>query len=275
MPSGVVKTRRLVRETLRSAVSPRRPAGGPGMIRGAFGVLLFLAWAVSSVAADRMWAEPADIASRDLFYGTGGKDHQPHATFSFIKEDFHGSNPTSYVRDANGVEWRVKLGVEARPEIVASRLLWAVGYFTTEDYFLHDFRAADMLRLKRGRKLVGPDGAFHDVSLKRHSGEKKIGYWRWRENSFTGTREFNGLRVMMALINNWDLKDVNNAVYQHGKERIFLVSDLGASFATPGRSFPRDKAKTTSRSIGVRASSTPSTVTRWILTLLRARRLST
>ena len=42
--------------------------------------------------------------------------------------------------------------------------------------------------------------------------EKKSGTWSWHHNPFVGTREFNGLRVMMALLNNWDLKDENNAV---------------------------------------------------------------
>jgi hypothetical protein len=48
---------------------------------------------------------------------------------------------------------------------------------------------------------------------------------------------------MMALINNWDLKDENNAICQKGSERIYMVSDLGASFGSAGRSWPRDKAK--------------------------------
>ena len=31
---------------------------------------------------------------------------------------------------------------------------------------------------------------------------------------FPDTRKFNGLRVMMALMNSWDLKDENNAIYE-------------------------------------------------------------
>jgi hypothetical protein len=38
----------------------------------------------------------------------------------------------------------------------------------------------------------------------------------------------------MALINNWDLKDDNNAIYEEGQKRLYLVSDLGASFGTTG-----------------------------------------
>src|SRR5207245_1541601 len=55
--------------------------------------------------------------------------------------------------------------------------------------------------LKRGQNLVGPSGVIQNVRLKRHlTGEQKIGRWKWKQNPFRGTREFNGLRVMMALI---------------------------------------------------------------------------
>jgi hypothetical protein len=47
----------------------------------------------------------------------------------------------------------------------------------------------------------------------------------------------------MAVLNNWDLKDENNAIYQKDSERIFMVSDLGASFGSAGRVWPPYKAK--------------------------------
>ena len=54
----------------------------------------------------------------------------------------------------------------------------------------------------------------------------------------------------MALINNWDLKDVNNSVYEEAgdegsgvPEQIYMVSDLGASFGTVGANWPNEKAK--------------------------------
>src|SRR5207248_10541445 len=53
----------------------------------------------------------------------------------------------------------------------------------------------------------------------------------------------NGLKVVMAVINNWDLKDENNAIYRNGAERIYMVSDLGASFGTAGRGWPSYKGK--------------------------------
>ena len=109
----------------------------------------------------------------------------------------------------------MKLGVEARPETVASRLVWAVGYFADEDYFLPVLRVEDMPKLRRGENLVAPDGSILNVRLKRHQNdEKKISSWKWRDNPFALEREFNGLRVLMALMNNWDLKDTNNSVYE-------------------------------------------------------------
>ena len=190
-----------------------------------------------------LWREPTDIAARDLFHGIGGEDHQPRGPFTFIEEDLQGSNPKFDIRDQDGVKWKVKLGAEARPEVAASRLVWAAGYFTNEDYFLEDLHVQDMpRRLHRGQNLVASDGSLHNVRLKRSvKGQEKLGIWQWGSNPFAGTRKLNGLRVLMALINNWDLKDSNNAVYREKHndgstppEQIYSVSDLGASFGTTG-----------------------------------------
>ena len=205
------------------------------------------------ITADRaplLWRSPSDIAARNLFYGPGGEDHQPHSTFTFIKEDLDGTNPKFVVRDEHGVKWKVKLGDEARPETTASRLVWAAGYFTNENYFVPVLHVTGMpAHLHRGQKLIAPDGSIPNVRLKRYlDGEKKIGNWRWRDDPIGGTREHNGLRVVMALINNWDLTDENNAIYEeHGAsgavERIYMVSDLGSSFGTPGLVWPLHKAR--------------------------------
>ena len=53
-----------------------------------------------------------------------------------------------------------------------------------------------------------------------------------------------GLKVMMALINNWDLKTDNNKVAKREKKtgqdsnlRIYYTSDLGGTFGTTGSFF--------------------------------------
>lgn len=190
-----------------------------------------------------LWREPKDIDHRDLFHGPGGEEHQPAGIFTFVKEDLDGSKPKYDVRDDTGMKWKIKLGAEARPETVASRLVWAVGYCADEDYFLREVVVKGMpLHLHRGQHLVGANGTVRDVRLKREQDDrKKIGNWQWRDNPFTGTRELNGLRVLMAVINNWDLKDVNNAILEPKRhdptvadELVYEVSDLGGSFGSAG-----------------------------------------
>jgi hypothetical protein len=141
------------------------------------------------------------------------------------------------------MKWKIKLGAEARPETAATRLVWAVGYSADEDYFLREVLVRGMpLHLHRGQHVVGPNGTIRDVRVKREPDDrKKIGDWQWRNNPFSGARELNGLRVLMAVINNWDLKDVNNAIRgnrQRGTavadDLVYEVSDLGSSFGSAG-----------------------------------------
>jgi hypothetical protein len=138
----------------------------------------------------------------------------------------------------------VKLGEEARPEVVASRLLWAMGYYVNDDYVL---QSADVegLHMKRGGKLTKGGHIAQARFARKPQGQKKIGIWQWKDNPFKDTREFNGLRVMMAVMNNWDLKDLNNAVF-HDKQSgsdVFLASDIGATFGTNGLSWTRARSK--------------------------------
>lgn len=187
-----------------------------------------------------LWEQPKDIASENLIFGVGGEAHQPHGPFTFEKEDMEGTNPKFDVHDSDGVKWKVKMGVEAQPEVAASRFVWAVGYHTDEDYFLPDIRVTGLPdHLHRGQDMVGPGGEIRNVRLKREQGEKKVGIWAWDHNPFVGTRALNGLRVMMAVIDNWDLKDENNAIRDEKQpdgsyKRVYEVSDLGASFGTTG-----------------------------------------
>ena len=58
--------------------------------------------------AGTLWRQPADIASRDLYYGMGGKAHEPgRGPFTFVEEDLDGNSPKFVVRDAQGVNWKV------------------------------------------------------------------------------------------------------------------------------------------------------------------------
>jgi hypothetical protein len=179
-----------------------------------------------------LWRDPGDVGSRDLYYGSGGLQHQPAGPFVFDKEENTGTQPKFQLVDANGVRWTAKIGIEARPETAASRFLWAVGYFANDDYFLPAMPVQNLPHLRRGSGSVSTGGVVHDVRLKRHD-EVKLGMWEWGNCPFVNTREWNGLRVLMALMNNWDVKDINNSIYQvkgANPEQRYVVTDLGSSF---------------------------------------------
>jgi len=199
------------------------------------------------LAADKVhnpviWHDPGNVASLDLLHGQGGEKHAPKPPFTFISEDKSGTNPKFNVNDADGKKWRVKLGEESRPEVVASRLLWAMGYYANDDYLLPE---ADVANLKMSRGNIKGTHITDARFARKPGGTNKIAIWEWKNNPFYGKREFNGLRVMMAVMNNWDLKDINNAVWydKNNDQQIFLVSDVGATFATNSLKTSRSKDK--------------------------------
>jgi hypothetical protein len=208
------------------------------------GMLCAAPGAQESAGRDVLWHDLGDLSALNLIYGVGGEAHapDPNGVFTFIKEDPEGTNPKFEVDDAAGVRWRVKLGPEAQPETVATRLVWAAGYFVDEDYYLPEVTISGLTELQRGKKLVSPDGKMRGAEFERKPrGVKNRGNWDWFANPFIGTREENGLRVMMALINNWDLKEVNNSIDEVDGERRYQLSDLGATFGNTGNYFTRSK----------------------------------
>lgn len=170
-----------------------------------------------------LWRKPADISSRDLYLGPGGAGMRPDLRrLTFIKEEKGGYSKKYRVRDAAGREWVAKIGKEAQSETSAIRLLWAVGYVTEVNYLAP-------------RVTIPGKGTFNNVRFEaRPEDWKRVAEWKWRHNPFGGTPEFQGLKIMMALINNWDLKDSNNKIIQvrsdGGYELRYIISDLGATF---------------------------------------------
>jgi hypothetical protein len=185
-----------------------------------------------------MWREPTDIESRDLFYGRGGRDAAPDPAdkFTFVRRSTSGTSEKIVVDDSKGRSWMVKFGSEARSETAAARIVWAAGYHVDQAYFV-------------SRVHIEGRGGFDiwDVRFERRDDRyKEIGEWKWGMSPFNGTRELQGLKVLMALLNNWDLKDVNNSIVQPNKasggdrtEHIFYVGDLGATLGATGSFFQR------------------------------------
>src|SRR5262245_56464991 len=173
-----------------------------------------------------------DIPSRDLFYGVGGRANAPRAdvAYKFLERDDKGASLNFDVEDPSGRKWDAKFGPDARPEVAASRLLYAIGFRQPPVYYVREWRI-------EGGEEAGPQ----KPARFRLESWKKDKEWAWQDNPFVGTREMNGLVVMMALINNWDLKTSNNLTYdQPGQspERVYIVKALGDSFgATPHHTF--------------------------------------
>jgi len=147
------------------------------------------------------WHEPTDIASRNLLIGAGGDQMKPDLSrVTFIEQKEGGYSTKFRVKDAAGNEWIAKIGKEAQPDTAANRLLWALGYETEIAYLVP-------------KLTIEGKGDFENVRLEaRPSDVKRIGKWKWEDNPFKGTPAFQGLKILMVMINNWDMKDDNNEI---------------------------------------------------------------
>ena len=191
-----------------------------------------------------LWRAPEDIASRDLFLGPGGEVLRPDTRrVTFVERETGGFSPKFRVRDAAGREWVAKMGKEAQPETAAVRLLWAVGYPTEINYLVPCARIEGAPEPSREvERCAG--GGFANVRFEaRPRNVRRAGEWKWKKNPFVGKREMQGLIVMQALFNNWDLKDSNNVVLavrdgRTGRTELrHAISDLGATFGKTGSGF--------------------------------------
>lgn len=204
-----------------------------------------------------IWHE-RDAASLNLLAGPGGEQMRPDLRrVEFVKAEEGGYSPKMRVRDGAGREWVAKMGREAQSETAAVRLVWAAGYFTDINYLVPCVHivGAPMPR-KKVERCEG--NGFANVRFEaRPESLKRLDPWRWKQNPFLGTRELQGLKVLMALLNNWDMKDANNVVLYARDEGqlLYAISDLGATFGKQGAGFlwritrsrnePRDYANST------------------------------
>jgi hypothetical protein len=190
-----------------------------------------------------IWQEPTDIASRNLLLGPGGEEMKPDLKqVTFEEAPPEGGYSVKWrVRDVSGKHWVVKLGNEAQPETVATRLVWAAGYPTEVNYLLPCVQITNAPKPPSNKSVKRCEGkGFANVRFEaRPDNYKRLDAWSWQENPFKGTKEFAGLVVLMGLLNNWDLKDENNKVVYvpadggQGELR-YIISDLGATFGKTG-----------------------------------------
>jgi hypothetical protein len=173
----------------------------------------------------QLWREPGDIETRDLLAGPAAVPRPDPTRFTFIKADPTGFSQGYHVRDAAGREWSVKTGPEAQTEVVASRILWAIGFHQLPTYYVTEW------------SMEGGPGGHPGPGRFRPElpNAKVVGEWAWSENPFVHTQPFRGLVVTNLIIDNWDWKTSNNKIYDLTNpdgtgERRYVVRDLGASF---------------------------------------------
>lgn len=202
-----------------------------------FALVCLLSFAMPAHAQNVLWTDPGAVASRDLFWGNGSAERAPKAPFVFVEEDTDGTQPKVVVRDANGREWSVKFGEEVHAGIAASRIVWALGYVADEMYFVKSGTIDGATGLKQAAKAIGANGAFTNASfrLRDARAERATDRWTFATNPFAGSKELSGLAILMTMLGNWDIQgDRNNRILDVDGKRLYIVSDLGATFGRMG-----------------------------------------
>src|SRR3954447_1806385 len=199
-----------------------------------------------------LWHNPGRVERLDLVNGPGGRSLRPRPPFTFVKEDDSGSTPKIEVRDAAGRRWSVKFGPEASPDAFASRVAWAIGYYTEINYFVPKGVIRGVRDLRQARRAIDDAGRFTAARFQLRAASPRYlpgVSWSWDDNPFVGTPQLNGLRVLMMLLSNWDDKDIrdsrrrgtNTSIYQDGRRYLYFVDDWGASMGRAGGYFGRSK----------------------------------
>jgi hypothetical protein len=180
-----------------------------------------------------LWVQPR--TARDLFWGVGGQRlaPDPAAKYKVIEVKRGGFSMGLTVEDPAGREWSAKMPPEAPTEVVASRLLWGVGYHQPPIYYVGTWNAdgapSENPQLPARFRESKPD--LHGLD----AGES----WSYYRNPFVGTRELNGLLVLQVMLGNSDLKEDQNVIYTlteplEGATQWYVARDLGQSFGRTG-----------------------------------------
>jgi len=251
---------------MRSVVAMRLHLNGRMQRTGVFAIAAVLgiggspAWTKHPPESQAiLWRDPGPVEKLDLAYPPGGPAGMPVPPFQFIQEDHSGTNPKVKVKDAHGHTWAVKFGPEAHASVFSSHLVAACGYVVEPEYFIGRSRILGAHNLHRAAPYIARDGTFENARFQVRSKWPKFMQdhnWTWTNNPFLGTHEFNGLRILMMLLANWDAKDArdfpdvygggkwadsNVAIFEMpGKPHVYeyFVSDWGGTLGKWGPIFP-------------------------------------
>ena len=198
----------------------------------------------------RIWHDIHSEQANDLRYGPGGAAYVPEPPFDFVEELLTGSHPSVSVRDRRRRLWRVKWGAEAKPEAFCVRFAAACGYFAEVTHYVAGGRIDGVDGLTRARPMVGEDGSFTDARFELEDRSVRMLFdehsWAWNDNPFVGTRQLDGLKIVVMLLSNWDSKDrrdvsrgSNTAIFEYPVSRLstearYLITDWGGAMGRWG-----------------------------------------
>lgn len=184
-----------------------------------------------------LWVQPT--GERDLFWGVGGKRLAPDPSiiYQVISVKRNGFSAGVTVTGPGDREWSAKFPPEASTEVVASRLLWGLGYHQPPIYYVPKWRAD-------GAPDANPQlpARFREKTPDLYGLDGK-GSWSYYENPFADSREMHGLLVLQVMLGNSDLKDQQNVIYElkqkyEGATKWYVARDVGQSFGRTGRVNP-------------------------------------
>lgn len=188
-----------------------------------------------------IWRDPGQISRRNMTFGAGSAELAPVAPFTFVKEESNGESPKFDVTDARGVTWVVKVGPEAQAETVVSRIVWSVGYFADEAYYIDRAEIRNLPKLTRGQEFIENRSVVRSARFEPKRKDVSRGEnWDWEANPFLKTRELDGLKVLMVLLANYDTSIRNNRILSTTNsatgelEARYVASDVGATLGKVG-----------------------------------------
>ncbi|MBI3278986.1 MAG: hypothetical protein HYZ57_03990 [Acidobacteria bacterium] len=176
-----------------------------------------------------LWRDPGQVEALDLFGGPAGREGAPQPPFVFQEEPKGGTWPKVLVTDANRRTWEVKFGPETKAEAFSTRLLWAVGYLVEPNYYVPSGKIDSLGAISaRAEAMISRSNgnSFKEARFElRNPGYLPVvgQNWAFTNNPFQGRPEFSGLKVMMMLLSNWDVKDARSS---DGPNTLIMEKEL-------------------------------------------------
>lgn len=181
------------------------------------------------VSGEVLWRDPGTISELNLTTAPWDSGQPPKAPLQFVKEEKSGTSPKVIVKDANGETWFVKFGFEAKPETFSTRIVRAVGYYAPATYFISDGTIENVPNnLGRAKQEIDKaSGHFQNARFSRKF-ESVPGKWSFDNADLKGTNQLGGLRLLIMLLSNWDVKYPNfSLVRGPGGEVMYAITDWG------------------------------------------------